>query len=253
MSMLVDILLVFQRHARISLRSPIWIIIGISQPVAFLVLYGPLMTSTLSITGVPAERAWQTYVPGVLVQLSLFGSAFVGFGVIAEWRSGVIERLRVTPVSRVALLLGRVLRDVVLLLVQAVLLIAVAIPLGLRASVPGVLAALGVVMLLSLGLACLSCALALTVKSEDTLGPTLNTGLMPLLLLSGVMLPMSFAPRWLDLVSRLTPFRYIVDGMRSAFQGDVLSTTMLSTALIALGIAVLSVLLGVRTYLRQSA
>ncbi|GAB3845612.1 ABC transporter permease [Micromonospora andamanensis] len=253
MSLLVDILLVFQRHLRISTRNPLWIVIGLSQPVAFLVLYGPLMTSTLSITGVAPERAWQTYVPGVLVQLCLFGSAFVGFGVIAEWRGGVIERLRVTPVSRVALLLGRVLRDVALLVVQAVLLVVVALPLGLRASVPGVLVALGVVTLLSLGLACLSCALALTVKSEDTLGPTLNTGLMPLLLLSGVLLPMSFAPRWLDLVSRLTPFRYIVDGMRSAFQGEVFSATVLSTVLVALSISVLSVLLGVRTYLRQSA
>nr|MDT0658208.1 ABC transporter permease [Micromonospora sp. DSM 115978] len=253
MSLLVDIVLVFQRHMRIALRNPLWIVIGLSQPVAFLVLYGPLMTSTLATTGVNPQRAWQTYVPGVLVQLSLFGSAFVGFSVIAEWRSGVIERLRVTPVSRSALLLGRVLRDIALLLVQAVLLVVVALPLGLRASVPGVLAALGVVALMSLGLACLSCALALTIKSEDTLGPTLNTGLMPLLLLSGVLLPMSFAPRWLDVASRFTPLRYVVDGMRGAFQGEVFSSVVLQGTLVALVISVLSVAIGVRTYLRQSA
>lgn len=57
-------------------------------------------------------------VPALLVQLALFGTAFVGFGLIAEYRSRVIERMRVTPVSRIALLLGRSLRDVVVLTVS---------------------------------------------------------------------------------------------------------------------------------------
>jgi ABC-type multidrug transport system permease subunit len=62
-------------------------------------------------------------VPGLLIQLGLFGAAFVGFTIISDWRSGVIERLRVTPVSRLAILSDRVLRDVVTLLAQAVVLV----------------------------------------------------------------------------------------------------------------------------------
>ena len=78
-------------------------------------------------------NAYQIFVPGILVQLGIFGSLFVGFGLIAEYRAGVIESQRVTPASRTALLLGRVLRDVVVLLVQGTLLVLVSIPLGLRA------------------------------------------------------------------------------------------------------------------------
>ena len=59
-------------------------------------------------------------MPGLLVLLAMFGALFTGFGLIAELRAGVIERSRVTPVSRLALLLGRSLRDIVSLLVQAV-------------------------------------------------------------------------------------------------------------------------------------
>ena len=58
----------------------------------------------------------QIFVPGMLIQLGMFGSMFVGFGIIAEIRYGTVERMRVTPASRLGLLLGRVLRDAVVLL-----------------------------------------------------------------------------------------------------------------------------------------
>ena len=46
---------------------------------------------------------------GLLIQLGLFGSTFVGFAIISDWRGGVIERFRVTPISRLAVMSGRVL------------------------------------------------------------------------------------------------------------------------------------------------
>jgi ABC-2 type transport system permease protein len=228
-----DTYLIFRRHIR--------------------VFYGPLATRTLRSSGVPADEAWQLYVPGVLVQLALFGAAFVGFAVIADWRAGTIERLRVTPVSRLSLLLGRVLRDVVLIVAQAVLLVVVAIPFGLRAPVVGVLVGLVFVALMALGLASVSSALGLALKSEDSLGPLVNTGLMPLMLLSGVLLPMAFAPTWLNTVSRLTPFRYVVEAMRQAFRGNVLAPDVLLGAAVTVVLVALAVWAGVRTYLRQSA
>jgi ABC-2 type transport system permease protein len=253
MQLLSDILLVFRRYLAISLRHPTWIVLGLSQPIAFLVLYGPIMTRTLTSTGMESRLAWQTYVPGVLVQLSLFGAAFVGFTVITEWRAGVIERMRVTPVSRVALLVGRILRDVVLLLVQASLLLVAAVPFGLRTSPLGALIALGFVALMGSAVASLSSALALTLKSEDALGSMLNTWLMPMLLLSGVMLPMSFAPGWLDLVSRFTPFRYIVEAIRHVFAGDLTALAVPFGAALALALSFAAMAFGALTYRRQSA
>jgi ABC-2 type transport system permease protein len=108
---------------------PAFLIVGVLQPILYLALFGPLLTrlpaGTLSGgsgAGGTAE-AYRFFVPGLLIQLALFGSAFVGFAIISEWRAGVIERYRVTPVSRVALLTGRVLRDVVTLIVQSTVLI----------------------------------------------------------------------------------------------------------------------------------
>lgn len=248
--MLRDTAAVFTRQLRLSLRSPFWILFGLFQPVVFLAFYGPLMTRALA--DLPARQAWQLFVPGVLVQLSLFGSVFVGFAVIAEWRAGVVERMRVTPVSRLALLLGRVLRDVLVVLVQAALLLAVAVPFGLRAGVGGILLALAFVGLMALSLTALSYGLGLALRSEDAMAPVLNTALMPLLLLSGVFLPMTLAPAWLRDLSLANPFRYVVEAIRSAFAGDLGSTAVLRGGAVLVLLAVLCVGYGARTFRQQS-
>jgi len=115
---------------------------------------------------------------------------------IAELRVGVIERLRVTPVSRVSLLLGRALRDIVVLLIQAAILILVALPFGLSIDFAGVLIVLGLVALIGLAIASIAYAAALWLRSEDSYAPLIFTATLPLLLLSGVLLPLSLAPQW---------------------------------------------------------
>ncbi len=253
MSLIRETGLIFHRNLKLSLREPGWVIAGLSQPIVFLILYGPLMTSMIRSPEMSSAQAWQIYVPGVLVQLGLFGAAFVGFMIIAEWRNGVFDRLRVTPASRLALLLGRVLRDVLVLTVQAIILVLVALPFGLRASLAGVLVALAIIAVMASSLSALSYTLGLVLKSEAALGPILNSLTMPLVLLSGVLLPMSFAPAWLDLVSRFTPFRYVVEAIRDAFLGHFGSAPMLQGAAVTIGFAVVSMALAVHTFRRQSA
>ena len=109
--------------------------------------------------------------------------------------------MRVTPASRLGLLLGRVLRDALVLLVQATLLTLVAVVFGLRVPLVGALLTVGLVLMLGIALASLSYAAGLWLKSEDALAPLMNTVAQPVLLLSGILLPMSLAPGWLRAVS----------------------------------------------------
>ena len=82
----------------LTLRNPVWIIVGLLQPFLYLVLFGPLLKSIAESTpGFPPGGAFNIFVPGLLIQIALFGAAFVGFGLISEMRSGVVERMRVTP------------------------------------------------------------------------------------------------------------------------------------------------------------
>jgi len=254
MSVLTDTWLIFQRSMRQSLRNPFWVIIGIVQPFLYLALFGPLLIPIVQSTpGFPPGDAWQVLVPALLVQLGLFGGLFVGFAILAEFRAGVIERMRVTPVSRVALLLGRALKDTVVLLIQAVLLTVLAVPFGLRAPIGGVLVGLVLVAVLGFAMACASYALAMQVKSEEAFLPIVQAVFLPVLLLSGILLPLSLAPLWLFNLSRVNPFVYVVDATRAVFLGDLASTTALVGIAVALVLAVVTVFWGVRTFQRESA
>jgi ABC-2 type transport system permease protein len=256
MSFVHDTLVVFRRQLRLSLRNPAWVIIALVQPVLYLALFGPLLTKlplggNASAGGTVA--AYRIFVPGLLIQLGLFGSTFVGFAIISDWRAGVIERFRVTPVSRLAIMSGRVLRDVLVLVVQAVILVVVSVAFGLRAPVSAILLSLGFIVLLAIGLASASYATALVVKSEDAFAPMLNSVVLPLVLLSGIMLPMSFGPGWLQGIARISPFRYIIDAMRSAFMGQYANTIMLEGVLVAAGLAGVCLWLGSRSFVRENA
>lgn len=203
--------------------------------------------------GFPPGDAWQVFTPGLLVLLGLFGAAFVGFGMIAEWRAGVVDRMRVTPAARGALLLGRVVRDIVVILVQGVLLVATATLMGLEASLGSILIGLGIVALLGGSFSAVSYGLALKLKSEDAFAPLLNGVLLPVMLLSGILLPMTLAPGWLETVSRFNPITYVVDGTRAIFRGDVASTEAVIGFAITAVLVALGVLYGTRMFRRESA
>ncbi|MFG1855450.1 ABC transporter permease [Actinomadura geliboluensis] len=243
-----DTRLIFLRYLRQTLRSKVAVVFGAVQPLLYLVLFGPLLSDLADVRGFGGGDAWQVFVPGILVQLALFGAGFVGFGLLAEMRSGVVERLRVTPVSRTALLLGRVLRDTAVIAVQGVLLVAAGLALGLRAPAGGIAAGLAFAVALAVGVASLSYVLAMRTRSEDAFAPLLSAVTLPLMLLSGILLPMGLAPGWLDAVSRFTPFRYVVDGARAAFLGDYASTAVAEGALVTAVLLAVSVALGVRRF-----
>ena len=259
MSFISDTLFVFRRQQRLLLRVPVFLVVGVLQPILYLALFGPLLTKlpagTLSGgsgTGGTAE-AYQFFVPGLLIQLALFGSTFVGFAIISEWRAGILERYRVTPVSRVALLTGRVLRDVVTLVVQSTILILAGLAFGLRAPLGAVLMSYVYIVLVAIGLSSLSYATALRIKSEDAFAPLVNSVVLPLVLLSGIMLPMTLGPGWLQGIARISPFRYVIDAMREAYAGQYWNAIMIEGLCVAVGTAAVFLWLGSRVFVRENA
>ncbi|MDF9815706.1 ABC transporter permease [Streptomyces sp. SPB162] len=248
--LLSDTALIFNRYLRQTVRSRIGLVFGLLMPLLYLVFFGPLLQG-LPLGG--AGDAWQTLVPGLLIQLGLFSAVFCGFGILIEKQLGIVERMRVTPVSRLALLLGRTLKDVLQLVMQSLVLVLAAVAMGLRTSVTG--AAIGFLFtgLLTISLASLSYALAMRVDSPQEFAPIINTVNVPAMLLSGLLLPMSLAPGWLDALSRFVPFRYFVDAVRAAFVGDYWTGTVGVGALVAVGFAAVSVTVGTRVFTKAGA
>ena len=115
--------IVFRRQIRMNLRNPAWVLIGIMQPVLYLLLFGPLLEPLVDQFGA-AHNAYTFLVPGLLVQLGMFGAFFAGFSLIGEWREGVIEAERVTPAAARPCWSGRLCATCSQLLVQALILVA---------------------------------------------------------------------------------------------------------------------------------
>jgi ABC-2 type transport system permease protein len=148
---------------------------------------------------------------------------------------------------------GGGLSNVVTIGVQAVLLTLVAIPFGLRPSLGGALLAVLLVSLLSLGMAAASYSMGLIMKDEDSFAPFVQGVTLPLMLLSGVLLPMTLAPTWLRRVSEANPLSYVVDAARATFRGDILSADVLKGLTATVLVTVLLAWWGARRFQRNSA
>lgn len=233
-----DSLVIFRRSMTLSLQNPVWIIVSIIQPILYLSLFGPILVKVASTPGFPHGDAWQVFVPGLMVQLGIFGAFFVGFGIISEWRLGVIDRMMVAPVHRTTLITGRVMRDVILITFQGAILIGMGFLFGLRVPPSAIIAGLFVVALLAAAFSYFSYAIGLALKSEDALAPVVNSIALPILLLSGILLPMSLAPRWLQLVSDVNPIKHVVEAIRAIFRGNIASFE----TVLGVGLAVLIVI-----------
>jgi ABC-2 type transport system permease protein len=192
-------------------------------------------------------------VPSLFCSMGLFGGLFAGFALLGAMREGVITRFRVTPLSRVALMLGSQLRYVALIAFQCVIITVMALILGLRLPPANFLLALILLaMMVMLGVS-ISYAMALLVPSETTLANLTNGVAQPLSLLAGVLVPLSVAPLWVRDVALGNPFAWATNGMREIFQGHLGSQVVWQAGAILAGVSIVAVLLSSRVFTREIA
>ncbi|MBB6350044.1 ABC transporter permease [Nonomuraea muscovyensis] len=235
-----DTATVFTREVRPSLREPVGLLFEMGQPLLFLFLFGSLLDGAIG-------SSWQWFVPGILVMMCLSGPMAAGYTLLVELLGGSLERLMVTPVNRTAMLVGRTMKEMAVLLCQSVLIIALAVPLGFRLHLAGVLAGLALLVLFGIGLGALSFVLAFKSAPSGTLFYIVTqTLLFPLLLLSGVLLPMDSGPDWLRVVGQLNPISYIVEAQRALFAGNLTDLSVLSGTAAAALVAAVGLILGNR-------
>jgi ABC-2 type transport system permease protein len=246
-TILADTTTVFGREIRPLLREPVSIVFGMIQPLFFLALFAPLLPDR------PDGSALQWFVPGVVVMSCLFGTSMCGANLLLDMQTGAHERLLVTPLHRSALLIGRALKEVAPIVAQAVVLVLVCLPFGFRLHLGGTLVGLVILAVFSVGLGALSYALALAAKNTEWLFWTVQqTLLFPLLLLSGMLLPLDGAPGWLHTLSRLNPLSYVVDAERALFDGNLLNRSVLAGAVAALAVGALGLFVGTRSMRRAA-
>lgn len=233
---------------RNTFRNPIWPIVGITQPVMYLLLFGPVFAGTTP--GGNTGEALTTFAPGMLVITALFGSMGVAYSTIYELRSGVLERIAVSPVWRPAIVLGRMLRDAIVLVIQSLAMIAIALLMGMRISAGGLLVMLALITVTGLFASGIAYGLALGLRDENGMGQIMQFFALPLMLLSGALLPMALAPDWLQRIAVFTPFYHPVEAGRALFAGDFGDASIPLAFGIMLALAALTVTWSVRSLRR---
>jgi ABC-2 type transport system permease protein len=245
--------LFFARKMLETLRQPVWVFMGLSVPLLYMALFAPLLKSLAGGPGFPTGKLLDVFLPGILALMAFGAGMGAGWVVIWELQSGVIERFRVTPASRFALLLGTVLRDVVMFVLPALVVIVVAIPFGFHANWAGIVVLLGLLALLTATVSATSSALGITLKEIGSLAAVVTGLQLPLTLLSGVLLPLSLGPGWLQGLGHMNPMYYAVEAARDLAAGTIASTTVGEGFLIMGAALVAALWWGTHSYRRAMA
>ena len=238
------------RELRPVVRDPFSLIFSLLQPIVFLGLFGPLLVGG---SDQPAGETLQWFVPGVLVMIALFGVGVTGSNLLFEMQTGSHERTLVAPLSRSSLLIGRALKEMVPIIVQAAVIALVTIPFGFTVNLAGMLVGLVLLSLFGLGFGALSYTLALASRNRDWLfWGVQQATLFPLMILSGLLLPLDNGPEWMRIAAALNPVRYVVDAERALFAGDFGSPSVLWGFAAAGILAVVGLAVGIRAMKRSN-
>ncbi|MDA2803678.1 ABC transporter permease [Nocardiopsis suaedae] len=239
-----DVATVFTREITPSVRDPLGLLFTMAQPLLLLFFFGPLLGGVGAGGG---GGSWQWFVPGVLVMLTLFGPMMAGYNLLVELLGGAMERMLVSPMNRTAMLIGRTLKEFAVLLVQAVLIVLLAVPMGFELYPLGLLAGLLLLAVFGVGLGSLSFLLAMkSAPSGELFYGVTQLAVFPLMLLSGVLLPMDFGPQWLQTVAMVNPVTHIADAMRALFTGSFTDPSIAWGALSAAAVAAVGLTFGTR-------
>ncbi|MHB8858755.1 MAG: ABC transporter permease [Thermoleophilia bacterium] len=253
MKLLHDIGLLYKRGFVHALRIPIWIIVGVSTPLLYLALFTPLLDNLAGGPGFPTTDVLDVFLPGILALMAFGSGTGAGFAIIFEIQAGFTERLQVTPASRLALLMGPILSSLTWMLFFTFLIIASAIPFGFNLHVGGMLISLILISLLMMIFSAFSISVALLTKEISTLAAIMNGINLPILLLSGVLLPLTLAPAWMRFIAHFNPMYYVVEANRALSAGVIYDSRVVEGFLVIVPLAIIVLAWATRVYKKTVA
>ena len=216
--MLSDTWYLFNKYVKISMRMPLWSLFALIQPLLWLFIFGSLFKYFATLPGFPATSYINYFVPGVLIMTVLFGSSWAGVSLLREISAGTIDKMLVSPASRTAIVLSRVLHSAVQVVVQAMIVLVAAWMMGATTSYNPIyiFLAMLVILLLGIAFASLSNGLAIILQREEPLVIMGNLMTLPLMFFSTAMVPEKFMPEWIHTIAIVNPIEYAVSAVRAA-------------------------------------
>jgi ABC-2 type transport system permease protein/oleandomycin transport system permease protein len=196
-----------------ALRTPQVLVFALVQPVMFVLLFRYVFGGAIQTPGVDYV---DYLLPGIFVQTAVFSGVATGVGLAEDLGKGVIDRFRTLPMAASAVLAGRTLADAVRTVVTLLLMLGVGLAVGYRpGSVTGVVAGLGVVLLLSYAVTWFYVLIALAVRSPEAAQSAGFVLTFPLTFASSAFVSTETMPGWLRGFAENQPVTLTADAVRA--------------------------------------
>lgn len=241
-----------QRSIKAYLGDKRQLITSLMMPVIMLLLFSQVFGSIANTAAFPPGVTYINYlVPAIIVTTVMSAATSSGVGLVSDLESGVLNRFRSLPINLLAVPTARSLAGIVRSTIQAVAIIALAfVFLGFRPAggIPGLVAAIGVAVVLGFGLAWIFLALGASFRHAETVQSISMVVLFPLMFASSAYVPVASLPTWLQVIAKVNPLTYAIDASRHFCLGQPsLSATLLSV-LISCVVAAIGMIWAARAF-----
>jgi ABC-2 type transport system permease protein len=211
------ILVIAHRDFVKLLRDRLRIVSDFALPLILVVLLGPALQSgfgspggldvtTFVFTGVLAQTVWQSAALGLI-------------SLVGDRESDFSQEIFVSPISRYAIVIGKILGESLVALPQALAILVVGVLIGVPISVPVLIALLPVVFLMGVFGGAFGLLLMSNMQSQRTAGQIFPFIMLPQYFLAGVFNPIHALPPILAVASYFAPLRYAIELVRNIFYG----------------------------------
>lgn len=249
---------IFGRWIKKTLRRPQFLFFSLVQPIVWFVLFtfafqaivnirepipgtNPIQFITFaSLTGTDSYITF--FSAAVIIQTVISSAMQSGIGMVSDLESGYMDKMRVAPIHRSAILMGKVLSDGTRILIQTAVILVLGFALGvtIATGVIGLILLLAIAMTFGIAWSGISTFIGLATKnSEATLMISILTT-FPLLFLSTAMMPKALLADWIQNVAPYNPMTYIADALHGLIITGYNWTTLGYAVLTIVGVGAIS-------------
>ena len=223
-------------------RSKAQIFASLGQPLLYLLVLGFGLGPVFQKAGNGSYL--QFVAPGVIGMTILFSSVFSGIGLLWDRQFGFLKETLVAPVPRITIMIGKTLGSATVATIQGTLVMIVCIIAGFRPVNLWELPLAFVFMILTaIVFAGLGIAIGSTLQDMQGFQLIMNFLVMPIFFLSGALFPLNGLPKALDIVTKIDPLTYGIDGLRGTLIGANQFDILVSGSILGV-IAILFLMLG---------
>jgi ABC transporter DrrB family efflux protein len=223
------------------------------QPMIFTLLFRYVFGGAIAARGIPGGYV-NYLLPGVIGQTAAFATMGTAIALAIEAQKGVIDRLRVMPIARSAVLSGRLVADAIRMLITLLVIVGVGYLVGFRFH-GGLGQAIGMIALaefFGLSMCCVSLFIGLALRQEEAVQAFGMIWLFPLTFISSAFVQTRTMPDWLEAFAVNQPITHVINALRSLALGTPMGDNLWLSLVWLVGIVVVFLPLSVRAYKRVS-